>query len=130
MIIKMHITTTIKPRRGEIDATPSGLGYRFLTHCYNPNTPSGLKNGNNLFCYILGTPSGLGYGFLTHCYNLNTPSGLKNGNNLFCYILATPSGLNTLQKAFAGELSFGKSRRDENIVENMIEQQTNPEEMK
>jgi hypothetical protein len=71
MIIKMHITTTIKPRRGEIHATPSGLGYRFLTDCY---------------------------------------------------ILDTPSGLNTLQKAFAGELSFEKSRRDENIVENMIEQ--------
>jgi hypothetical protein len=70
MIIKMHITTTIKPRRGEIDATPSGL---------------------------------------------------KNGNNLFCYILSTPSDLNTLQKAFAGEFSFEKSRRDENILENMIE---------
>jgi hypothetical protein len=84
----MHITTTIKPRRGEIDATPSVLGY----------------------------------GFLTHCYNLNTPSGLKNGNNLFCYILGTPSGLNTLQKAFAGEFSFEKCRRDEMIMENMNEQ--------
>jgi hypothetical protein len=83
---------TTKPRRGEIDTTPSGLGYRFLTHCYNPNTPAGLKNGNNLFCY-----------------NPNTPAGLKNGNNLFCYILATPSGLNTLQKTFAGEFSFEKS---------------------
>jgi hypothetical protein len=71
---------------------------------------------------IDATPSGLGYGFLTHCYNPNTPSGLKNGNNLFCYILGTPSVLNTLQKAFAGVFSFEKSRRDENIVENMIEQ--------
>jgi hypothetical protein len=84
----MNIPQNKKPRRGEIDATPSGLGYRFLTDCYNPNTPAGLKNGNNLFCYIL----------------------------------ATPSGLNTLQKTFAGEFSFENSRRDENIMENIIEQ--------
>jgi hypothetical protein len=35
-----------------------------------------------------------------------------------------------LQKTFAGEFSFEKRRRDEMIMENMIEQQTNPEGMK
>jgi glutamate synthase domain-containing protein 2 len=67
----LHIPQNVEPRRGEINATLSGLGCRFLTDCY---------------------------------------------------ILATPSGLITLQKTFAGEFSFEKSRRDENIIENMIDQ--------
>ena len=43
MIITIKIPQTIKPRWGEINTTPSGLGNGLFIHFYNPNTPSGLK---------------------------------------------------------------------------------------
>jgi hypothetical protein len=39
MIITLHIPQNVEPRRGEINATPSGLGCRFLTDCYILATP-------------------------------------------------------------------------------------------
>ncbi len=44
MIITMAIYNTTKPRRGEINATPSGFVCRSICYFYNPNTPSGLKS--------------------------------------------------------------------------------------
>jgi len=59
MIITMNTPQIIKPRRGKINATPSGLGYRSLTHFYYHHTPSGLGKCNQLFFYNNITPSGL-----------------------------------------------------------------------
>lgn len=43
MIITNKISLIVEPRRGEINATLSGLGNRSIIHFYNLNTPLGLK---------------------------------------------------------------------------------------
>ncbi len=59
MIIKMNTPPIIKPQRGAIYATPSGLGYQFDTRCYNLVTPSGFVNRKNLIFNNSYNPSGL-----------------------------------------------------------------------
>jgi hypothetical protein len=59
LLLKMEIYENIKPRRGEIDATPSGLGNGLFIPLYNPNTPSGLGNGLFITLYNSNTPLGL-----------------------------------------------------------------------
>jgi len=48
MIIMMNISINKEPRRGEINATLSGLGYRVLTRCYNNITPLGFGNCDDI----------------------------------------------------------------------------------
>ncbi len=72
-----NISPSIKPRRGGIYITPTGLGNGLSTQCYNPSTPSGLLKYNK-----------------PNIYNPNTPSGLVKCNKLSFYNPNTPSGLN------------------------------------
>ena len=75
MIIMMNISTNKEPRRGEINATLSGLGYRVLTRCYNNITPLGFGNCDDIIFYNNGTPLGLENRLSNYFCNPNTPRG-------------------------------------------------------
>jgi len=59
MIIMMTIYDAIKPRRGGIYFTPSGLRYYSIVKFYNHFTPSGFVKFTFTDFYNSYTPSGL-----------------------------------------------------------------------
>jgi hypothetical protein len=59
MIVTMKIPLITKPRRGEINAIPSGLVSYFIANFCNPYTPLGFVNRSMIRFYNINTPLGL-----------------------------------------------------------------------